>query len=133
MKYELTGSIVNSTYLNFDPWGHPIVSLRLNEKLTTLQMFEELKDCENLTIKISKVKKKRSHDANAYAWVLISKIAAKTNVAVNEVYRTSNGSNQRRVKSTSISETAAIGSAFETRLTKRSRHLKKRYEQGRWS
>lgn len=87
MKYDLTGSIVNSTYLNFDAWGHPIVSIRLNEKLSALQMFEELKDCEKVAIRISKFKKKRSLDANAYAWVLISKIAEKTNVATNEVYR----------------------------------------------
>jgi hypothetical protein len=87
MKYELTGSIVNGAYLNFDAWGHPIVSIRLNERASAMQMFEELKDCEKLNIKISKLKKKRSLDANAYAWVLISKIAEKTNVAVNEVYR----------------------------------------------
>lgn len=87
MKYELTGSIVNSAFLNFDAWGKPIVSIRFNEKQSALQMFEELKDCEKVDIKIRKHKKKRSLDANAYAWVLISKIAEKTNVATNEVYR----------------------------------------------
>lgn len=84
---ELTGSIASGPYLNFDAWGRPIVSFRFNEKLSALQMFEELKDCEKLSIKINKFKKKRSLDANAYCWVLISKIAEKTNVSTTEVYR----------------------------------------------
>ena len=42
------------------------------------------KDCE-LTVK--KYRKKRSLDANAYAWVLIDKIAEKTRVSRTETYR----------------------------------------------
>ena len=36
---------------------------------------------------ISKAKKRRSLDANAYAWVLIDKIAAAVNLSKTEVYR----------------------------------------------
>lgn len=87
MKHELTGRIVNGTYLNFDAWGKPIVCIKFDDRTAALKMVDELKDCEKLNIEIGKVKKKRSLDANAYMWVLISKIAEKTNVAVNEIYR----------------------------------------------
>ena len=52
-----------------------------------LQEIEELKNAEKLTIKVGKFRKKRSLDANAYAWVLISKIAEKTNIPKTEIYR----------------------------------------------
>lgn len=87
MKHELIGRIVNGSYLNFDAWGKPIVCIKFDERASALKMVDELKDCEKLSIKIGKVKKKRSLDMNAYCWVLLSKIAEKTNVAKNEIYR----------------------------------------------
>lgn len=39
------------------------------------QAFEELKDCDLIDIVIKKHRKKRSLDANAYYWVLVSKLA----------------------------------------------------------
>ena len=87
MKHELTGRIVNGSYLNFDAWGKPIVCIKLDERAAALKMVDELKDCEKVAIKIGKIKKKRSLDANAYMWVLISKIAEKTKIAKNEIYR----------------------------------------------
>ena len=50
------------------------------------ETFDELKDSE-ITVEIKKARKKRSLDANAYAWVLIDKIAEKTGVRKTEVYR----------------------------------------------
>jgi hypothetical protein len=50
-------------------------------------MIDDLKSQGKLTLKVGKFKKKRSLDANAYAWVLIGKIAEKTNVPKSEVYR----------------------------------------------
>jgi hypothetical protein len=50
-------------------------------------MIDELKGQEKLTLKFGKFKQKRSLDANAYCWVLIGKIAEKTNVPKDEVYR----------------------------------------------
>lgn len=87
MKYELTGSIINGSCLSFDAYGCPIVFVKFNDWRSAMKMVDDLKDCEKLDIQIRKHKKKRSLDANAYAWVLISKIAEKTNVATNEVYR----------------------------------------------
>ena len=85
--YELTGDIVDKDYLSFDAWGRPIVRIRFNEKLSALEMFNELQNEAKLSIKVKKFKQKRSLDANAYAWVLISKIAEKTNIRTDEVYR----------------------------------------------
>jgi hypothetical protein len=66
----------------------PVLALEVNENTETLfQIFEELKGTEKLSIKITKHTKKRSLDANAYAWVLIGKIAEKTNVPRVDVYR----------------------------------------------
>ena len=87
MKHELNGSIINGSCLSFDAYGCPIVFFKFNDWRSAMKMVDDLKDCEKLDIKISKHKKKRSLDANAYAWVLISKIAEKTNVSKTEVYR----------------------------------------------
>ena len=48
--------------------------------------FDQLHDAE-VDVKITKHRIKRSLDANAYAWVLIDKIAAKRNMSKAEVYR----------------------------------------------
>lgn len=39
------------------------------------QTYEELKDCEKLSLEIKRYRRKRSLDANAYYWVLIGKLA----------------------------------------------------------
>lgn len=68
--------------------GKPLLTLEVNEdKSTLLQMYDELKTAERLTIKIGKFKKRRSLDANAYCWVLISKLAEKLNVPKTDIYR----------------------------------------------
>ncbi len=82
--HELTGKIthVSMNYLN----QKMQVTLELNERNSTMDMLDELKGHELLDLKFGKFKQKRSLDANAYAWVLIGKIAEKTNVPKNEVY-----------------------------------------------
>ena len=54
---------------------------------TLFQVYDDLNAAEKLTINVDKYKKKRSLDANAYCFVLIGKIAEKTNVPKEEVYR----------------------------------------------
>ena len=39
------------------------------------QAYEELKDCEKLSLEIKRYRRKRSLDANAYYWVLLTKLA----------------------------------------------------------
>lgn len=82
---ELTGKIVDMS-LNFAT-GKPKLTLELNERQTAFKMFEELKDSEKLSLKISKFREKRSLDANAYFFVLADKLAAKLNTTKEEIYR----------------------------------------------
>lgn len=81
---ELTGKVAG---IAFTSNGKPLVTLEINERNSVISMMDELKSHDNLTFKIGKAKKKRSLDANAYAWVLIGKIAEKTNVPKTEVYQ----------------------------------------------
>ena len=83
--FELSGRITDVTFDYFT--GKPRVTFELNEGHSAREMVDELKSHEKLTLKVSKFKAKRSLDANAYAWVLIGKIAEKTKVPKNEVYR----------------------------------------------
>jgi hypothetical protein len=66
----------------------PVLTFEVNENADTLfRIYEELKTAEKLTIKIGKFSKKRSLDANAYAWVMISKLAEKLNIPKTDIYR----------------------------------------------
>ena len=64
----------------------PQVTLLLNEK-GTLEQVEMLKDLNKLSVELKKYRKKRSLDANAYAWELIGKLALEMNLTDKEVYR----------------------------------------------
>ena len=64
-----------------------VLTLMLNEKQAAANMYQELKDIEKLSIKIDKHKEKRSLDSNAYAWILMDKLASKMSLSKEEVYR----------------------------------------------
>lgn len=83
--HELTGNIHNVTFDYFS--GRLMVTFALNETQSARDMVDALKSHEKLTVKVGKFKKKRSLDANAYCWQLIGKIAEKTRVPKDEVYR----------------------------------------------
>lgn len=83
--HELTGKMVGVSVDYFT--GKTIVSFELNESAPARAMVDELRNEEKLTVKVGKFKQKRSLDANAYCWTLIGKIAEKTNVSKEEVYR----------------------------------------------
>ena len=83
--HELTGIIANVS-VNYMSQKMQ-VTLELNERNGTLDMLDELKHQEKLVIKFGKFRNKRSLDANAYCWQLIGKIAEKTRVSKDEVYR----------------------------------------------
>lgn len=86
--YDLTCAIVNVSMPYFAYNNETLdITIRVNERETAMAMIDELKGIDKLALKIGKVRKKRSLDANAYAWVLISKIAEKTKVAKDEVYQ----------------------------------------------
>lgn len=85
--HDLTG-VISNIAISYAT-GKPLLTLEVNEDKSTLQgMYEELKTAEKLTIKIGKFKKKRSLDANAFCWVLISKLAERLNIPKAEIYRT---------------------------------------------
>ena len=84
--FDLTGRITNIA-LSYGT-GKPLLTLEVDEDMRTLsQMYEELKTAEKLSVKIGKFSKKRSLDANAYAWVLMSRLAEKLNIPKTEIYR----------------------------------------------
>lgn len=64
--------------------GHQRVTFELDEDFR--QTFEELKETD-VDIAVKKYRKRRSLDANAYAWVLIDKIAEKRRMTKTEVYQ----------------------------------------------
>ena len=50
------------------------------------KVFDDLKDAP-VSVEIKKASAKRSRDANAFAWVLIDKLAEKTGISKIDVYR----------------------------------------------
>ena len=83
--FDLTGKL--AYMVGFTANGKPIITLEMNEKVDALKMVDELHGADVLSIKIGKKSKKRSLDANAYAWVLLSKLAEKLNKSKTEIYR----------------------------------------------
>lgn len=72
---ELTGKIVDMS-IDFMT-SKPKLTLEINEKHAVTQGYDELKQCEKLSIKISKYREKRSLDSNSYFWLLCGKLAEK--------------------------------------------------------
>lgn len=70
--------------LTFGPKGEQHITVTVQQDFR--EQFEQLRDSE-VSIEIKRFHKRRSLDANAYAWVLIDKIAVATSVDKAEVYR----------------------------------------------
>ena len=84
--HDLTGKISNIAISYAS--GKPLLTFEVDDdKQTLLRMYDELKSADRLTIKIGKYRKKRSLDANAYAWVLISLLAERLNIPKTDIYR----------------------------------------------
>lgn len=62
-----------------------ILSLKIDDNLTE-EMVEELQQIEDMDIILKKHKEKRSLDANAYLWVICTKLAEKRECSKEEVY-----------------------------------------------
>ena len=63
----------------------PKILLILNER-ECISSLEELKE-DKLSVEIKKYRNKRSLDANAYMWVLISKLEEKVNIPKDIIYK----------------------------------------------
>lgn len=73
--FEVTGKIKDFT-LDFTT-GKPKLTVELNEKQSAMAMFDELKDTDKLTLRISQYREKRSLEANNYCWHLCGELAEK--------------------------------------------------------
>lgn len=51
------------------------------------QAITSLEDGKAYTVEIKEKKEKRSREANSYAWVLLDKLAAKTHIPKEDIYR----------------------------------------------
>ena len=80
---EFTGKLQNVSV----DWktGQPVVSFTVNEA-AALNDIESIQNIEKLVVKAVKWRKKRSLDANAYAWVLMQKIAEAVNSDKRSIY-----------------------------------------------
>jgi hypothetical protein len=61
------------------------ITFSVNES-SVINEIDKLKDSK-LSIKAVKYRNKRSLDANAYFWILVDKLASKTNMKKEEIYR----------------------------------------------
>lgn len=82
---ELTGKIsaLSIDYLT----GTPKLTIEVDKNRAFIDELNDMKDCEKLSIKIEKYRKKRSLNANRYAWSLIGKIAENQRITKEEVYK----------------------------------------------
>lgn len=81
---KLTGKIVD-TSIDFVT-GLPRITLSVNEKGEMLNGYDDIKDLEKLDIEIKPYRDKRSLNANAYAWKLITEIGNVLHVSKEEIY-----------------------------------------------
>lgn len=80
---ELTGKLSNNVRLTEE--GKTVVTFELNERMSALEMVDELFSKE-LSLKVDEYKEKRSKNANNYAWKLITEIGNKLRVSKEDVY-----------------------------------------------
>lgn len=85
MAWNLTGKIADMT-LDFVS-GKPKLTLTINERQNAEMLYDDLHNCEKLSIKVDKYREKRSLDANAYFFVLADRLAEKLNTTKEEIYR----------------------------------------------
>lgn len=82
MIMECKGSVIS---ISRDLETNGIVASLLLQDVSVQQM-QDLRAFEELSVSLKKYRKKRSLDANAYCWVLCSRIAEKIGSSKDEVY-----------------------------------------------
>ena len=82
--FELEGSIKDLT-MDFRT-GDAILTLNITNKQSAMKCYDELHECERLSVKVGKYREKRSLDSNAYFWALADKLAEKLNTTKEEIY-----------------------------------------------
>lgn len=82
---RLTGRIVGES-IDFKS-GKPMLTLEINERNDFESLVDEMRDKDKLSIEVKPFKARRSLDANAYAWVLMDRLAEKLHKGKTEIYR----------------------------------------------
>jgi hypothetical protein len=80
--FELTGQLHSTA---FTANGRPLVTFELDQRKDALKMADSLKELR-IAVKVDKYREKRSLNANAYCWKLLTEIANKTKLSKEEVY-----------------------------------------------
>lgn len=81
---KITGRIVGAN-IDFRT-GKPQVTFEVNERNDFELLVDELKDKDKLSIEVKQYREKRSLNANAYAWKIISEIADIVRAGKDEIY-----------------------------------------------
>ena len=62
--------------------GEMSLTLKVNEREVLRDGYDKIKDVEKLSVKIVRYREKRSLDANAYYWQLLTKFAQKQDMSI---------------------------------------------------
>jgi hypothetical protein len=82
--HDLTGHLTSVSFSYQS--GKPLLTFEMEDRQNALVAAENLFG-DKLSIKVGKWRNKRSLDANAYCWVLISKLAEKLKIPKTDIYR----------------------------------------------
>ena len=82
--HELTGKLLPD--VSFSARGQARITFEINEKMSALQMFDELYKAEKICVRVGKFREKRSLNANNYAWKLLTEIGNATRQSKEDVY-----------------------------------------------
>ena len=82
---KVTGRIVGAN-IDFKT-NKPMLMLEVNELNDFKQLVDDMNSLEKLSIEIKPYRARRSLDANAFAWVLMDRLAEKLNVSKEDIYR----------------------------------------------
>jgi hypothetical protein len=82
---KVTGKIVGAN-IDFRT-NKPQLTLEVNELKDFKLIVDDLKDKDKLTIEVKPFRERRSLDANAYAWVLMDRLAEKLGESKIDIYR----------------------------------------------
>lgn len=81
---EFTGKLIGFSHDIVT--GAMNITFTVNERKSIFDNLDEIKTAEKLNIKAVKHRKKRSLDANAYYWVILTKLAEKLNISKTELH-----------------------------------------------
>lgn len=82
---KITGKIIGAN-IGFMS-KKPQLTLEINELNDFKQLVDDMNRLEKLSIEIKPFRPRRSLDANAYAWVLMDRLAEKMSLSKEEIYR----------------------------------------------